>query len=430
MCRPSDFMVSSKDPVLAEDEAWLEKFDLPAFTEDIRELGKKLERNQGKEDVAHLEKMLFWSNSCAFIGFATMGFCVNVFTAFLLSVWTFVRWTMIAHHTCHGGYDRCHHNKQRWHRLRFAIGSRWRRICDWLDWMMPEAWNVEHNGRHHYNLSETEDPDLVEENLSDLREMNAPMVYKWFFVLVQACIWKWFYYSPNTYKELKLLQHRRAGKPIPPGVNPSEAVTFKTFLSGNTAFYSVWEYMTVVFGPYLILHFFVLPLPYIFIGQYYGRDDMYMNAVKNLFLSEIFTNIHAFIAVVPNHAGDDMYRFREGCRPHSGSFYLRQVLASADFDMGTDLIDMMHGFLNYQIEHHLFPNLSMKSYQKCAPMVRSICKKHGVPYIKQNVFIRTKKTIDIMTGARSMRWFPEEYEKKFIEIDAMAEIKKRGLSTK
>jgi len=78
----------------------------------------------------------------------------NLVTAFFLSLWTFSRWTMIAHHTCHGGYDKCHPNKKRWNRFKFAVGSFWNRLCDWFDWMMPEAWNVEHNNRHHYCLSE------------------------------------------------------------------------------------------------------------------------------------------------------------------------------------------------------------------------------------------------------------------------------------
>ena len=70
--------------------------------------------------------------------------------------------------------------------------------------MMPEAWNVEHNNRHHYNLSELEDPDLVENNLADLRNMKAPLLFKYMYVAVAASTWKWLYYSPNTYKELKL----------------------------------------------------------------------------------------------------------------------------------------------------------------------------------------------------------------------------------
>ena len=47
---------------------------------------------------------------------------------------------------------------------------------------MPEAWNVEHNNRHHYCLSELDDPDLVEENLVDLRNMNIPMAAKYAIV--------------------------------------------------------------------------------------------------------------------------------------------------------------------------------------------------------------------------------------------------------
>lgn len=182
----------------------------------------------------------------------------------------------------------------------------------------------------------------------------------------------------------------------------------------------------IVVGPYFLLHFFVMPLPLLFIGQYLGREDMYINAVKNLFLAEILTNIHGFVAVVTNHAGDDMYRFREGCRPFSGSFYVRQVLASVDFAYGSDIVDFLHGWLNYQIEHHLWPNLSMLSYQKAAPLVREICDRHGVPYIKENVFWRVKKTVDIMVGTSSMKWFPESYEKKYLELDAIMEKSKKA----
>jgi len=38
---------------------------------------------------------------------------------------------------------------------------------DWLDWMLPEAWNVEHKN-HHYSLNEIDDPDLVERNMDML----------------------------------------------------------------------------------------------------------------------------------------------------------------------------------------------------------------------------------------------------------------------
>jgi fatty acid desaturase len=427
MCIPQTQQIDSKEKLQKGDE-WIEKFDVQAFTADIRKLGETLEKQQGEADVRHLNKIVGWSNLCAAVGFFTMGFGVNLISIIALSTWTFSRWTMIAHHTCHGGYDKCHPNKGRWHRFKFALGSLWRRVCDWLDWMMPEAWNVEHNNRHHYNLSEIDDPDLVENNLSDLRESNMPLWLKYVYVFASASVWKWFYYSPNTYKELKLAQWRREGKAIPEGVIPSDALTIKALFGKANPFYSVFEFFFIVIGPYLLLHFFVFPLPLLFLEKYIERDGMYLSAIKNLFLAEWLTNIHGFVAVVTNHAGDDMYRFREGCRPFSGSFYVRQVLASVDFDYGSDIVDFLHGWLNYQIEHHLWPNLSMLSYQKAAPLVREICDKHGIPYVKENVFWRVKKLVDIMVGTSSMRWFPESYEKKYLEIDAVNEAAKKKAS--
>jgi len=294
--------------------------------------------------------------------------------------------------------------------------------------MMPEAWNVEHNNRHHYCLSEIEDPDLVENNLVELRNLPIPAVFKWLALPFITTTWKWFYYAPNTYKELKLAKWRKMGKPIPEGVVPSDAVTIRSLIVSGTPFYSLTEFFSIVMGPYLIIHFFLFPLPLLAIGEYLGKgSEMYMSAVKNLFLAELLTNFHGFVAVVTNHAGDDMYRFRDGCRPYSGSFYLRQVLASVDFWTGSDINDFLHGYLNYQIEHHLWPSLSMLSYKKSQPLVKNLCKKHGVPYVQENVFKRLKKTVDIMTGASSMRWFPEEYEKKFIERDAIQEAAKKGM---
>jgi len=412
----------------APENAWLKKFDLVKFTEEIAQLGKTLEKNQGPADVAHLNKIVMWSNLCALVGILTMGFGVSLIPIVALSTWTFSRWTMIAHHTCHGGYDKIHPNKGRWNRFKFAVGTFWNRLADWFDWMMPEAWNIEHNNRHHYCLSELDDPDLVENNLKAIRELEINLFAKYVIVFINMMTWKWAYYAPNTYKELKLAGMRKRGEKIPDHIDPTDALTIRCLLSGSSYFYSLWEFVSVVAGPYLLIHFFLMPLPLLAVETYLGvaKYSMYTSAVQNLFLAEIFTNIHAFVAIVTNHAGDDMYRFRRGCKPYSGSFYLRQVLASVDFDYGTDFIDFLHGWLNYQVEHHLWPSLSMLSYQRAAPLVKEICKRHGVPYVQENVFWRVHKTCEIMVGTTSMRWFPLKYEEEFLKIDKKLDDIKKG----
>ncbi|KAL7508949.1 hypothetical protein ACHAXN_008827 [Cyclotella atomus] len=427
MCVPNK---PQQQPKLSACDEWIATYDHDAFTADMKRLGDQLEKNQGEADVRHLKKMVMWSNICGIVGMLTMGLGVHLLPIAALSTFTFTRWTMIAHHTCHGGYDKIHPDKNRWNRFKFAIGGTWSRLCDWFDWMMPEAWNVEHNNRHHYCLSEVEDPDLVENNLVELRDAPVPTVLKWLALPFIVTTWKWYYYAPNTYKELKLARWRKLGRPIPSNVTPSDAVTVRTLLFGGTPFYSFWEFFSIVAGPYLLIHFFLFPLPLLFIGEYLGLgSSMYNSAVKNLFYAELMTNAHAFLAIVTNHAGNDMYRFREGCRPYSGSFYLRQVLASVDFWTGSDLNDFMHGYLNYQIEHHLWPSLSMLSYKRSQPLVKALCQKHGVPYVQENVFLRLKKTVDIMTGSSSMRWFPEDMEKKLLERDAVVEAEKKDKKT-
>jgi hypothetical protein len=52
----------------------------------------------------------------------------------------------------------------------------------------------------------------------------------------------------------------------------------------------------------------------------------------------------------------------------------------------------------------------MLQYQVGAPKLKLLCQKYGVPYTQENVFIRLKKTVDIMIGRTTMRAFPTEYE--------------------
>ena len=42
--------------------------------------------------------------------------------------------------------------------------------------------------------------------------------------------------------------------------------------------------------------------------------------------------------------------------------------------------DWYHGGLQYQIEHHLFPQLPRHNLAKAKPFVLSLCKKHGIDY--------------------------------------------------
>jgi hypothetical protein len=64
----------------------------------------------------------------------------------------------------------------------------------------------------------------------------------------------------------------------------------------------------------------------------------------------------------------------------------------------------------FRIEHHVWPDLSMRQYQIGAPRLKDICLKYGVPYVQETIWERLRKTTDIMVGKATMRSFPTEYE--------------------
>jgi len=419
---PPELKVSGKDfdaTVLAPEDAWIAKVDHEAFKEDIRELGKKLHAQQGPADMAHLHKIILWSRMSMIVGFATMWYCINPISIYLLSLGCMTRWAIIAHHICHGGFDKCSSGK--FNRFKFGVGSLYRRVCDWLDWMLVEAWNVEHNQLHHYHLGESLDPDLVEMNLSFIREARWPKTAKYAAVLYFIFTWKWTYYAPNTFKMLKLHELRRKGKA--PTYKNGKLMSQKRLetpctIAQTGIYFSSTEFFGRVLGPFFFRNFVLIPG----IAYALGGYNAWFNSLITLMLAEGLTNAHSFLNIVTNHTGDDLYRFDSSCTPRSATFYLRQVISSANFRTGGDLNDFTHGWLNYQVEHHLWPDLSMLSYQKSQPFVKKICEKHGIPYVQQSVWWRLKKTVDIMVGSADMRRFPTAFE----HAPDMAAVSKPG----
>jgi fatty acid desaturase len=81
-------------------------------------------------------------------------------------------------------------------------------------------------------------------------------------------------------------------------------------------------------------------------------------------------------AFAPNHKGMPMPRAGEEL-----DFLRKQVLTSRNVRGGW-FVDVALGGLNYQIEHHLFPNMPRGNLRRARPIVRAYCAEHGVPYVE------------------------------------------------
>ncbi len=352
--------------------------DVDAFSQELQALGVELRRQSPEADVAHLRKVAFVGRLCSVLGWATAWIAPNPVSAALLSTGRFARWSMIAHHVAHRGYDRVGGPQGK----PFAEG--WRRLIDWFDWIDPAAWKHEHNTLHHYRLNEDRDPDLVEANLEWMRTSGWPLWLKYIVVGLGAISWKFSYYAPNTLAEL----HRSGDKNDPVDRN-ARSWNPLTPVGRDLYLKSLLPYIALTFVLPAVLGWLISP----WVG---------MSLLLNSLLGEILTNIHTYLVIVPNHAGGDLYRFKD---PPQGKadFFLRQILGSANFRTGGQVNDFLHGYLNYQIEHHLWPDLPMMAYARAQPRVKELCARYGVPYVQESVFERARKTVRIYTGQDTMK---------------------------
>ncbi|MER7890598.1 acyl-CoA desaturase [Micromonospora sp. NPDC094482] len=79
-------------------------------------------------------------------------------------------------------------------------------------------------------------------------------------------------------------------------------------------------------------------------------------------------------AFAPNHKGMPMPTAEDDF-----DFLRKQVLTSRNV-RGGRVTDVALGALNYQIEHHLFPNMPRANLRRAQPIVRAYCAEQGIPY--------------------------------------------------
>lgn len=347
-----------------------------------------------QEDFKHLLKMERWGRTFTFTGYflilllsylelsyavSTFMFCtIAISAAVCIGIGNVSRWSNVTHPILHGAYDKIPNIPARYTSKYYATGKR--RYIDWLDWLKVDAWSFEHNIMHHYHLGEDDDPDNVEYNLKWLTSSNIPMWLRYMIVYGFTMMWKPVYYAPNTLRILDNKARRKANLP------EIKKHIWSPFTANGLRLWK--EYLL----PYIGIKFILFPLLFIPLGW-----GAVLNALLITFMAELMANLHSFTVIVPNHSAGDIYRFNTAHKTQ-GEFYLRQIMGSVNYRTGTNPVDFIHGWLNYQIEHHLFPTLPLSQYQKMQPIVKEICAKHNLEYRQESVFKRARMTVELMVG--------------------------------
>ena len=369
--------------------------DCDAFFRELRGIRREAEAALGEDDIRHLRRTELYGRIATAVGLAT-AWVPNPLSMAALALGRSTSW-LLMHHVGHRGYDRVPGVPERFTSRVFATG--WRRFVDWPDWMLPEAWKYEHNVLHHTNTGELRDPDLVERNTHWLRGLDVPQPVKLLGMGLLAITWRPFYYAPNT---------------VHTWLSRGQSLAFTDEGAATPPRYKRTLWLRC-YAPYALLQFVGLPALFLPFGPLAAAS-----ALVNSLGAEALSNLHTFLVVGPNHTGDDLYRFDTPATSKAEAA-VRQVLGSVNYATGTELGDYAQLWLNYQIEHHLFPDLPMLRYREIQPKVEALCAKHGIPYIQESLATRVKKLLSVAIGRTSMKRARRVGRAKAAAVSAAAE---------
>ncbi len=222
----------------------------------------------------------------------------------------------------------------------------------------PPTWQHQHNTLHHgFTNVEGHDEDIG--GIAILRfSPHRPLykihrfqyLYAWFFYGLMTISW-------STIKDFGQLRLFKASGAT---------------LANNTTYRQL--YMRMIFGKifyyiiFMVIPLFVLTVPWYWVVLSF----LAMHFICGVILGAIFQTAH----VVTSSA----YPLPDENGNIENSWAIHQLQTTSDYSPNNPIFSWLIGGLNYQVEHHLFPNISHIHYHKIAPIVREKAEKFGLPY--------------------------------------------------
>jgi len=229
----------------------------------------------------------------------------------------------------------------------------------------PPNWKYQHNTLHHaFTNIVGHDDDISSVKLLRLSP-HSPL-----FKIHRFQIWyAWVFYglmtlSWATAKDFRQMQrYKKAGTAFTGKKSISEM--YIKMLLGKIVYYVVFLITPLIFIPiswYWILLAFVA-----------------MHFTCGVILGIVFQTAHVVTKTafpLPDENGNI-----------ENNWAIHQLATTADFAPKSSLLSWLIGGLNYQVEHHLFPNISHVHYKQISKIVKESAQKFGLPYHVHPTFL-------------------------------------------
>jgi linoleoyl-CoA desaturase len=226
-------------------------------------------------------------------------------------------------------------------------------------------WKIQHNVMHHsYTNVHEEDEDISPRGALRLtphgewKKMHQyQFIYAWFLYGLLTIVWLGFRDFTRLYR------YQRDGMIR---AHKGNAVREWTILVFTKIFYVGYS--------------FVLPLVF--------TSLVWWQILLGIFIMHYIAGFTLAIIFQPAHVIEGTeFPLPDQTRTLENSWAVHQLLTTTNFGNNSKWFSWYVGGLNFQIEHHLFPNICHVHYDKIAPIVKSTADEFGLPYKTSRTFL-------------------------------------------
>ncbi|MFY0651470.1 MAG: acyl-CoA desaturase [Cyclobacteriaceae bacterium] len=238
-------------------------------------------------------------------------------------------------------------------------------ICSDLVGASSTNWKIQHNVLHHTYTN----VDGMDEDIDPSGVMRFSPNQKWHKIYRFQHFYVWFFYGIMTIFWVTTKDFRSIYKYRKMGLNDKQGNINKVL-----AQLSVWKIF--YFG-------YILVLPMIFLSVAWWQVLLgfaSLHFVCGLILSCVFQLAH----VMPDM---EYPQIDENTGSLENNWAIHQLITTANFSPRSKILSWFIGGLNYQIEHHLFPNICHIHYKNISKIVKKTAKEYGLPYKSEPTFV-------------------------------------------
>jgi len=247
--------------------------------------------------------------------------------------------------------------------------SKNQRVNRWLGYTMnliganDEVWRVQHNVLHHTytNINEHDDdinaPSFLRfsPHVPKKKVHHFQHLYTWIFYGLSTLSWV------TTKDFIRLTRYYKKGL-----IGDKKA--YRRHIVRIIAWKLVYFSYTLIL-PALLSPFSIGWILLAFLSSHF---------VTGLSMSLVFQTAH----VMPNTD----YPLPDDEGKIDAERLIHQMATTSNYAPRSRVFSWFIGGLNYQVEHHLFPNICHVHYRKISPIVRQTAQEFGVPYLYKQTF--------------------------------------------